>query len=138
VAFIPPQALYLIVMDVAREDEEEVDRWNAEEHMAERLACPGFRSASRYRVEPDGRPRREGERETRARHLTMYELDDPRALHSETYAARTGGTASEWTKRVAPRLDVQLREVYVRTGFWTPESAQAGRMADEPTGERRA
>lgn len=115
-----PQTLLLILMDVAQADEAEFQRWNEEEHIAERLSVPGFRSASRYRVDPDGRRRRPGEAPPRARHLTMYELDDPRTLHSEAYAARTGAP-SEWTQRMAPRLDVQVREVFVRTGFWTPD-----------------
>jgi hypothetical protein len=110
-----PHTLLLILMDVAAEHETEFERWNEEEHIAERLAVPGFLSASRYRLAPDARTPRPGETAPRPRHLTLYELAGPEVLRSAAYAQATGNP-TERTRRMAPQLDVRVREVYVRTG----------------------
>src|ERR1019366_3439141 len=43
-----PGALLMVVVDVDPEHEEEFNRWYDKEHIPERLAMPGFRSARRY------------------------------------------------------------------------------------------
>jgi hypothetical protein len=106
------KTLFVIFMDVAAEDEEEFERWNSEEHIPERLTVPGFLRASRYRVEPNGRHRAPHEATAGPKHMTVYELAHPDVLNSPEYS---GGTLSEWTRRMAPRLKVGVREVYVRT-----------------------
>ena len=108
----PEQTLYVILMDVAAEDDEEFDRWNDEEHIPERLSCPGFLRASRYRLAPEGRVRAAGDDSPRPRHLTIYELTGPEALHTPEYAA-SAASPTEWTKRMAPRLNMLMRECYV-------------------------
>ena len=41
--------LLVVRVDVRPEDEDELNRWYDTEHVPERLALPGFRSAARYR-----------------------------------------------------------------------------------------
>ena len=59
--------------------EEEFNAWYDDEHMAERLAVPGFRSARRWVA--DAKP---GE----GKYLATYELDSPGVLTSAVYLAR--------------------------------------------------
>jgi hypothetical protein len=69
--------------------DEEFNAWYDTEHLAERLAIPGFRSAQRWVADlPPG----EG------RYLATYELDSPAVLHSAEYLARFEG-ATAWTRR---------------------------------------
>jgi hypothetical protein len=55
-------------------DEDEFNRWYFDEHIAERLACPGFISARRF-VAVHGQPR----------YLALYEIDGPDALATPEY-----------------------------------------------------
>jgi hypothetical protein len=55
-------------------DEDEFNRWYFEEHISERLACPGFISARRF-VAVHGQPR----------YLALYEIDSPDALATPEY-----------------------------------------------------
>jgi hypothetical protein len=71
--------------------EEEFNAWYDTEHLPERLAIPGFRSARRW-VAP-GAP---GEGKYRA----TYELDSPAVLQSPEYLARYAG-ATPWTHALA-------------------------------------
>jgi hypothetical protein len=67
--------LLLVMLDVDPSvDEDEFNRWYFEEHVAERLSCPGFLSARRFRV-VEGEPR----------YLAIYELEGPEALQTEQY-----------------------------------------------------
>ena len=74
----PPQAM-----------EEEFNAWYDDEHMAERLAIPGFRSARRWVA--DVAP---GE----GKYLATYELDSPGVLHSREYLARFQNQ-TPWSRR---------------------------------------
>ncbi|HEX9182317.1 MAG TPA: hypothetical protein VF876_03575 [Burkholderiales bacterium] len=69
--------------------EEEFNAWYDDEHMAERLAVPGFRSARRWVA--DCRP---GE----GKYLATYETDSPAVLTSEVYLARLNNP-TPWSKR---------------------------------------
>jgi len=69
--------------------DEEFNAWYDDEHMAERLAITGFRSARRWIAEvPPGQ----------GRYLATYELDSPAVLTSAEYLARFEG-ATPWTRR---------------------------------------
>jgi hypothetical protein len=91
--------------------EEEFNAWYDEEHMAERLAIPGFRSARRWvaDVEP-------GE----GKYLATYELDSPGVLQSPTYLARFQNQ-TPWSRRCLGKAVVFRR--------WTCEQTEPG-MAD--------
>jgi hypothetical protein len=69
--------------------EEEFNAWYDDEHLAERLAIPGFLSARRW--VKDCRP---GE----GKYLATYELESPAVLESPAYLARYKNQ-SPWSKR---------------------------------------
>ena len=67
--------LLLVMLDAEPGvDHDEFNRWYFEEHVAERLALPGFRSARRFEA-VEGSPR----------YLAIYELDSPEALTTPEY-----------------------------------------------------
>jgi hypothetical protein len=88
--------------------EEEFNAWYDTEHLPERLAIPGFRSARRW-VAP-GAP---GE----GKYLATYELDSPAVLQSPEYLARYAG-ATPWTRRCLGRCVIFKR--------WACEQVQPG------------
>jgi len=79
--------------------EEEFNAWYDDEHLPERLAIPGFRSARRWVA--DVAP---GE----GKYLATYELDSPDVLVSAAYLARFEG-ATPWTRRCLDRAVVFKR-----------------------------
>jgi len=79
--------------------EEEFNAWFDDEHMGERLAIPGFRSARRWVKE--GRP---GE----GKYLATYELDSPAVLQSAAYLARFENQ-TPWSKRCLAKAVVFKR-----------------------------
>jgi hypothetical protein len=69
------RALLLVLLDIdSSVDEDEFNRWYFEEHIRERLACPGFISARRF-VAVHSHPR----------YLALYEIDSPDALATPEY-----------------------------------------------------
>lgn len=68
------KGLLVVQMEVAPEDIEELNAWYWEEHIPERLACPGFISARRFQA-ADGSPE----------FIALYELEDVSALHTSEY-----------------------------------------------------
>lgn len=91
--------------------EEEFNAWYDTEHLQERLAITGFRSASRWVADL---ARGEG------RYLATYELDSPGVLTSAEYLARFEG-ATPWTRRCLAKTVVFRR--------WACEQVSPG-MAD--------
>jgi hypothetical protein len=85
----------LVMMEPPPALEEEFNAWYDTEHLAERLAVPGFLSAIRY-VCISGHPR----------YLAMYDLETYDVLHSEAYKTVGYDRASPWTKRVTSRVKV--------------------------------
>jgi len=69
--------------------EEEFNAWYDSEHLPERLAIPGFRSARRWSA--DCAP-------AEGKYRATYELDSPAVLQSPAYIARYSG-ATPWTQR---------------------------------------
>jgi hypothetical protein len=94
--------------------EEEFNAWYDSEHMAERLAISGFRSARRWVA--DVTP---GE----GKYLATYELDAPGALHSAEYLARFEG-ATPWTRRCLEKCVVFRR--------WACEQVEPGAAEPNP------
>lgn len=74
----PGGGLLLVTMEVEPEYEDELNAWYDEEHVPERLACPGFLSAHRYRLS-------EGSSPGQSRYLAIYELESPAVLDSPDY-----------------------------------------------------
>jgi hypothetical protein len=69
--------------------DEEFNAWYDTEHLAERLAIPGFRSATRWIADA---PPGEG------RYLATYELDSVQVLASHDYLARFH-SPTPWSRR---------------------------------------
>lgn len=88
------------MIDVDPEDEDELNRWYEEEHLAERASCPGFLSARRF-VAVEGKPK----------FLALYDLDDPGVLNSAAYKKIRYGSA--WTRAIERKFKNWVRNVYV-------------------------
>jgi len=93
--------------------EEEFNAWYDDEHMAERLAIPGFRSARRW--VGDVKP---GE----GRYLATYELDSPAILESPAYLARFQNQ-TPWSKRCLGKTVVFKRWACEQLGSKDPHPA---------------
>jgi len=91
--------------------EEEFNAWYDEEHLAERLAIPGFRSVQRWVADV---PRGAG------KYLATYELDSPAVLTSAAYLERFENP-TPWSKRCLGKTVVFKR--------WLCEQREPG-MAD--------
>ncbi len=94
--------------------EEEFNAWYDDEHMAERLAVPGFRSARRWVA--DCKP---GE----GKYLATYELDSPGVLTSAVYLARLNNP-TPWSKRSLKHCVVFRR--------WACEQVHPGMVDPDP------
>jgi hypothetical protein len=95
--------LLMVWADVPAGAEKEFNRWYNEEHLAERLAVPGFLSAARYEAVKGG-----------PKHLAVYELESPAVLDSADYQ-RVQANPTDWTKRAGPATVATtfIRNVYV-------------------------
>ncbi|HEX5816317.1 MAG TPA: hypothetical protein VF010_13380 [Methylomirabilota bacterium] len=109
--------LLMVWADVPSDKEKEFNRWYNEEHLAERLAVPGFLGAARYEAVKGG-----------PRHLAVYELESPAVLESEAYQ-RVQAQPTEWTKRAGPAIVATtfIRNVYtmIHPAAVTPRIAQS-------------
>ena len=92
--------LLVVRVDVRPEDEAELNRWYDTEHVPERLAMPGFRSATRY-----------GSAERPGRYLAVYELDHPTVATGPEYMAQP---QSAWATDVMARWTSWERSVWHR------------------------
>jgi hypothetical protein len=93
--------------------EEEFNAWYDDEHMAERLGIPGFRSARRWVA--DLKP---GE----GKYLATYELDSPAVLESPAYLARFQNQ-TPWSKRCLGKAVVFKRWACEQLGVQDPHPA---------------
>ena len=94
--------------------EEEFNAWYDQEHLAERLAIPGFRSARRWVAEvPAGR----------GKYLATYELDSPAVLASPAYLRRFENP-SPWSRRCLGKAVVFKR--------WACEQVEPGGADPHP------
>ena len=76
--------LLLVAADIDPENEVDFNRWYDEEHIAERLACPGFVRARRYKA-IEGAPK----------YLALYDLTSPDALETDLYKKMVGDGRNE-------------------------------------------
>jgi hypothetical protein len=92
--------------------EEEFNAWYEQEHLPERPAIPGFRSARRWVA--DVRP---GE----GKYLATYELDSPDVLRSREYLARFEHP-TPWSRRCLDRAVVFRRWTCEQSGSAEPHA----------------
>src|SRR5205085_3281248 len=83
------RGLLLTITEPPPAMEEEFNAWYDTEHLAERLAIPGFRSALRWTL--DGAS-------GAGKYLATYELDSAAVLKSADYLARYNNQ-SPWSRR---------------------------------------
>lgn len=95
-----PRGLLLVMIEVEPGYEAEFNRWYNEEHVPERLGCPGFLNARRF-VAIEGEPK----------YLALYDLESPDVLQSEDYRKLTAGTP--WTNSIRKHWVRSIRNVYV-------------------------
>lgn len=89
--------IYLIVNDVAPDLEDEFNRWYQQQHLPERLAIRGFRTARRYYALG-----------ARPAYMAVYECDSLEVLSSAAYKERVANP-SEWTRKIMPAFRNVLR-----------------------------
>jgi len=110
--------LLMVWADVPADKEDDFNRWYNEEHLAERLAIPGFLSGARYEVVKGG-----------PKHLALYELESPAVLESEAYR-RVQAKPTEMTRRYGPQAIATsyIRNVYtmIHPQSLAPAAAQSG------------
>jgi hypothetical protein len=102
----------LVLNDVAAGAEEEFNRWYQQQHVPERLAVPGFRTARRYRA-VDGQPA----------YMAVYECDSIDVFASKTYQERLANP-TDWTRKVMPDFRNMLRSACRET--WALGSGVGG------------
>jgi hypothetical protein len=110
--------ILMVWCDVPADKDAEFNRWYNEEHIAERLAIPGFLSAARYEALKGG-----------PKHLAVYELDNANVIQSEAYK-KVAANPTEWTKKIGPQASATtfIRNVYtmIHPQAVTPAIASAG------------
>jgi hypothetical protein len=95
--------------------EEEFNAWYDTEHLPERLAIPGFRSARRWVA--DCAP-------GAGKYLATYELDSAAVLESAEYLAHVGEQFTPWSKRCLSKAVVFRR--------WACEQLEPGDTDPDP------
>ncbi len=88
------RGLLLTMTEPPPQMEEEFNAWYDDEHLAERLAIPGFRSAKRWIA--DVAP-------GQGKYLGTYELDSPGILQSKPYLDRFNNQ-TPWSRRCLSKL----------------------------------
>ena len=96
--------------------EEEFNAWYDTEHLAERLAVPGFETARRY-VCLAGWPR----------YLAFYDLASPEVTESAAYLRVAGENSSPWTRRILARVRGNYRAAGIQLHPGSATSARTGR-----------
>jgi hypothetical protein len=102
----------LVQNDVAAGFEAEFNRWYQAQHVPERLAVPGFRSARRYRA-VDGGPA----------YMAVYECDSIEVLASSVYRERLANP-TDWTVKIMPGFRNMLRSACRET--WASGAGAGG------------
>jgi hypothetical protein len=108
------RGLLLTITEPPPAMEEEFNAWYDTEHLAERLAIPGFRSTRRWTL--DGAP-------GAGKYLATYELDSPAVLESPAYLARYNNQ-SPWSRRCLGKCVVFKR--------WACEQVAPGAAEPHP------
>lgn len=95
-------ALFALLTDVVPGGEAELEEWYDQEHMRERMTCPGFLRARRFEV-VEGAPR----------YLVLYDLESVAALESDRYRSYQASPSPATRRALGLARDSQ-RKVYER------------------------
>jgi hypothetical protein len=107
----PPGVLF-VTNDVVASYEEEFNRWYQTQHVPERLAVPGFRTARRYRAVGGG-----------PAYMAVYECDSIEVFASKIYQERLANP-TEWTRKIMPGFRNMLRSACRET--WSSGAGVGG------------
>ena len=94
------EAALAVWLECGPEAEADFDRWYREQHLAERVAVPGFLRGRRYQA-VRGAPK----------YFALYETESAEVLRSPAYLERLN-SPTEWTRRVMPTVRNFTRGVY--------------------------
>src|SRR4051812_23955174 len=97
-----PKGLLLMMTDIDPAHEEDFNRWYEEEHLAERMAIPGFINARRFTAIEGG-----------PKYLALYDLDSTDVLLSPTYLYFYIDETSDCTRRMQKLFNNFRHNVYV-------------------------
>src|ERR1044072_5686196 len=97
-----PKGLLLMMTDIDPANEEDFNRWYEEEHLAERMAIPGFINARRFTALEGG-----------PKYLALYDLESPEVLPSPPYRPIVRAARSAWTRRLKGEFKNFRRNVSV-------------------------
>lgn len=86
------KGMLIVTTNPPADFEEELNDWYDTDHIAERLAVPGFESGRRYAM-PD----------MACRYLALYDMRDVDVLKTPAYLAVAGDNVTPWTRRVISR-----------------------------------
>lgn len=78
--------------DIGADDRQEYRNWLMQEHIADRIALPGFLGVRLFEAPDDP-----------LSHFILYATESPQVLHSPTYRAALDNP-SPWTRRIMPRF----------------------------------
>jgi hypothetical protein len=92
------KGILIAAMNFSDVAEDEFHDWYDTEHIAERLAVPGFLNAERWIGINNPKDS-----------VALYDLDNVGVLHSPPYLAVGGANGSPWTKRVTARTNSIMR-----------------------------
>ena len=110
--------LLMVWADVPADKEAEFNRWYNEEHLAERLAVPGFLGGARYEAVKGG-----------PKHLAVYELESAAVMQSAAYK-KVQASPTPWTQRSGPQAVATtfIRNIYtmIHPRALTPAAAASG------------
>ena len=110
--------LLMVWADVPADKEPEFNRWYNDEHLAERLAVPGFLNGARYEAVKGG-----------PKHLAVYELESAAVLESPAYN-KVQANPTPWTQRSGPQAIATtfIRNIYtmMHPRSVTPAAAASG------------
>ena len=102
----------LVMNDVVEACADEFNRWYQQQHIPERLAVPGFRTARRYRA-VDGQPA----------YMAVYECESIDVFASKAYLERLANP-TDWTRKVMPSFRNMLRSACRET--WSAGAGVGG------------
>lgn len=97
------RGVLLVLNDIVAAAEDEFNRWYQQQHVPERLAVPGFRTARRYHA-VDGGPA----------YMAVYECDSIEVFASAAYQARLAHPTG-WTRKIMPSFRNMLRSACRQT-----------------------
>ena len=117
----PRPGVMIVMTDISPEEEERFNHWYDTEHVPERVAVDGVRSARRFVRHDDAPQPAPGTVDARRgpQYLVIYELDDLAVLHGAWADLTT--VPSERSRLLYPHMTNLTREVFELIGTFDGE-----------------